>query len=108
MWISRATFDALNTERLTATAEARTLAAQNDKLTITMDWMRMRLEQVERERAHLLKTYMGVAATVPEFVKPEPSQEDVIGGANVFNDIGDDQAKALGVGWNGDGSVTKQ
>lgn len=105
MWISRRAFDTLNAERITAAAEARVLADQNAAYKITMDWMRHRLHQVEQERAHLLKTYMGVAVQVPSFVKPEPDPDDVLGGANIFQDIGHEAAERLGIKWDEVGVV---
>jgi len=105
MWISRAAFDALVAERLKATEEARVLHDQNHAQWTTLDWMRHRLEQVERERAHLLKTYMGVVVEIPQFVKPEPDADAVLSGANLFNDIGDEEARKRGIEWNGDGTV---
>ena len=105
MWITRHAFDSLNAERIKASEAARILADQNAALKITMDWLRHRLEQVERERAHLLKTYMGVVVEVPHFVKPEPDNEEVLGGANIFQDIGDNAAKRLGIQWDEAGVV---
>lgn len=105
MWITRAAFDALNAERIKAAEEARVLAHQNATLQITLDWFRVSAEKWERERAHLLKTYMGVVVDVPHYVKPEPDTEDVMGGANIFQDIGDKAAKELGVDWDSMGAV---
>lgn len=105
MWISRKAFDQNTTERIKATEEARVLAHQNAALQITCDWFRLNAEKWERERAYLLKTYMGVAVDVPHFVKPEPSGEEVLGGANMFQDIGDDEAKRLGIEWDEHGAV---
>lgn len=99
MWISRRAFDTLTAERITAAAEARVLADQNAAYKITMDWMRHRVQQLEHERAYLLKTYMGVVVQVPTFVKPEPEQDDVLGGANIFQDIGHEAAERLGIKW---------
>lgn len=105
MWITRAAFDTLNAERIKASEEARVLFDQNVTLKATMTWAIQRVEHVERERALLLKQYMGVAVQVPTFVNPEPDREDVLGGANMFNDIGDDAAKRLGREWNDDGTL---
>lgn len=105
MWITRAAFDTLNAERIKATEEARVLAHQNAALHITLDWFRLNAEKWERERAYLLKTYMGIAVTVPHYVPTEPDKEDVLGGANIFQDIGDKAAKELGIDWDSAGQV---
>lgn len=108
MFISRAAFDTLNAERIKAVEEARVLFQQNVTLKATMDWAIQRVEHVERERAMLLKQYMGVAVEVPHFVKPEPNQDEAIGGANIWNDVGDEEAKRRGLKWNELGAVVKQ
>ena len=105
MWITRLAFDSLTAERIKAVEEARVLAQQNTSLQITLDWFRHRLEQVERERAHLLKTYMGVVVSVPTFVKPEPDTSEVLGGSSIFNDVGDEEAKRRNIQWDADGTV---
>lgn len=105
MWISRVAFDTLNAERIKAQEEARVLAQQNAALQITSDWFRLNAEKWERERAYLLKTYMGVIVQVPSYVAPAPDTEDVLGGANIFNDIGDKAAKDRGIEWDHEGVV---
>lgn len=105
MWISRKIHDDLNAERIKACEEARVLFEQNRFITTTLDWMRHRVQQLEQERAQLLFKYMGVAVQVPQFVKPEQAEDDVIGGVNLFQDIGDEQAKKLGIEWDEHGAV---
>ncbi len=105
MWITRLAFDSLNTERIKATEEARVLSHQNEKLSVTLAWALQRVEQIERERARLLWQYMGVKVEVPVAVKPEPTEDDVVGGATLFNDIGNDKAKALGIEWDDNGEL---
>ena len=105
MWITRVAFDTLNAERIKKSEEARVLAHQNSNLTITLDWMRHRVQQLEQERAHLLFQYMGIKVQVPTIVAPEPSQDDVLGGANLFQDVGDEVAKRLHIEWDDTGIV---
>ena len=105
MWISRLAFDTLVAERIKATAEATVLAHQNSNLTITLDWFRHRTQQLEQERAHLLATYMGVKVQVPTWVAPEPNAEETIGGANIWNDIGDAEAQRRGIKWDEAGAI---
>ncbi len=56
----------------------------------------------------LLKQYMGVAVKVPSYVVPEPTPDVVLGGANMWNDVGDDEAKRRGIDWNNDGTLKQQ
>lgn len=105
MWLSRTAVESLNAERIKALEEARVLFEQNKAQAITMDWMRMRLEQIERERAMLLERYMGIVVQVPHFVTPETPPEDSLAGANVWNDIGDEEAKRRKIDWDEHGVV---
>ena len=105
MWITRAAFDLLNAERIRKSEEARVLAHQNSNLTITLDWMRHRVQQLEQERAHLLFQYVGIKIQVPTLVAPEPSADEVLGGANLFNDVGDEVAKRLHIEWDDTGII---
>ncbi len=105
MWISRLAFDTLISERLKALEHARVLSDQNATLTVTMEWALRRVEQIERQNAQLLWKYIGIKVEVPVVVKPEPTDEDVIGGANMFQDMGNEYAKAHGIEWDEAGVV---
>ena len=105
MWISRAAFETLSAERIKATEEARVLAHQNAAQQITMDWLRVRNEQVERERAQLLWQYVGIKTQIPIAVAAPKSPDDVLSGGNAFEDIGDAAAAAAGIDWNLDGTL---
>ena len=97
MFITRHAFDSLNTERIKATEEARTLAHQNAALQITCDWFRANAEKWERERAHLLWQYLGLKVEVPVVTKAEPPEDEILGGSSLFQDVGDKKAKELGL-----------
>lgn len=105
MWIKRDIYDTLNAERIKAMEEARVLFDQNATLRSTMTWALRRVEHVELEKAMLLKQYMGIAVKVPSYVVPEPTNDDVLGGANMWNDVGDDEAKRRGIDWADDGTL---
>lgn len=82
MWLSKATAAMLveaNREREEAQREiARALgvmsqlATENARLRADMDWFKLRLNQVEKERGQLIQAAIGVKVSVPEFV---PAQE---------------------------------
>ncbi len=103
MFISRWVYDAERQERLKAQAEADAVRRQNIQLTAHIEWLHLRLVQVETERAFLLKKYMGVDIPVPEItpVDTPPDMNQTVS----FEDMGDQQAEALGIGWNDDGSL---
>jgi hypothetical protein len=105
MWITRLAFDSLNAERIKTSEEARVLAHQNNAQQVTLTWALHRVEQLERERAQLLWQYVGIKVQVPVVVPVEKDPEDVLGSANLFNDIGDDAAKRLGIEWTGVGEL---
>lgn len=87
MWISEKIYDwtvAGLTEAQKETTRARsneaaalaklvTVEADNARLRADMDWFKLRLNQVERERGQLIQAAIGVKVAVPEFV---PTYED--------------------------------
>jgi hypothetical protein len=104
MWISRKTYDDLRLDaakcNAVCTEQARTIAT----LQATLDWFRVRITQLEIERAQLLFNYTGVKVPTPEIQRaPDPGQQ--LHALPHFNDVGDDEAKRLGIGWNDDGTV---
>lgn len=87
MWVSRQAWQSLQDamQRLVTDAaslrseawhrrgEAERLAVENSRLRADMDWFKLRLNQVERERGQLIQAAIGVKIAVPEFV---PTYED--------------------------------
>ena len=77
----------------------------------TIEWMRVRLNQVEAERAALLAQVTGARVMVPT-IRPvgtpvvderpgpiEPTPDGVLSGLSaLFEDMGDDAADAAGIG----------
>jgi hypothetical protein len=109
MWMSRAAFDALQQERFKLqadlTAATQLVAAQKS----TLDWLMLRMTQLEAERAKLLWKYMGVSVPVPEMIhEPEPgsSFDNPMNALPSFNDMGDDKAAKSGYGWDAEGNLT--
>lgn len=114
MWISRRQYDALLSERQDlhiALAEERgrvkELTARVTAQDTTVDWFRVRVNQLEHERAQLLYNYTGVKVETPVIQKaPEAvSVADALHSVPNFNDIGDAEARKLGIGWNDDGTI---
>lgn len=107
MWISRKDYDRLIEERATLLAENRERATSLAALQTTLDWARVRLNQAEHERAQLLYNYTGVKVSTPtiEPVRKTPSIHEVMSQLPSFEDIGDAEARKLGIGWNDDGTL---
>lgn len=62
---------ALNTsareQLVTALAENRRLDIENTRLRADLDWFKLRLNAVEKERAQLISAAIGVKISIPEF-----------------------------------------
>ena len=92
--------------------EAKVLSEQNRFLQTTLDWMRIRLTQVEHVRAQMLYNFTGVKVQVPSIEREMPpcsdprSVSDILAAVNHFGDVGDIEAAKLGVSWADDGSVS--
>lgn len=107
MWISRVVFTELRDKLLKAEAVRDSLATHNRALETTCDWFRVRITQLEHERALLIQHYMGVNIPVPSIERvPDKPKESPYHPVPHFNDIGDAEAKRLGITWNPDGSVS--
>lgn len=104
MWITRSEYDRLRTE---STAN-KTLA----------DWLRLRVNQLERERAQLLQRALQLPIEAPELLREEParlappSTQDLLRANGVpqiagldFDDIGDELAESLGIGHDSEGRI---
>lgn len=99
-------FNAQAVGRLSAVEDA------NKTLTVNLDWFRVRLTQVELERAKLLHLHTGVKIETPSFeVEKTPEEREqtvlpqMIAGFAGFEDIGDEEAAAQGLGWDEEGRV---
>lgn len=109
MWIRRQMFEDLISKRAVAEGEARTLAEQNKVLQANMDWMRLRISQVEKINAQFLYNISGVKIPVPEV---QNAMTQAMGENHPFNklpsfeDVGDQQASEMGIKVNRDGTIT--
>lgn len=92
--------------RIAAEAENTILKQQNSVLQTTMDWQRVRINQLELERAQMFFHYAGVKLPVPQVEVEEKLDDNPLNQIPDFNDVGDDMAVKLGVGWDENGNVT--
>ena len=108
MWISREHYQAHRDERIKAEAIVAAVQSHNVALQTSLDWMRVRLTQLEHERAQLIFNYMGVKVQVPSIepaTNPAEASADALNQTLTFADMGDEEAARLGIEWNADGTV---
>ena len=94
--VSKESVDSLRQELSAIRAERDTLKHQLTVTQTQFDWLRLRVNQLEFERAQLLEKATGVKTTIPEIIR-QPSQVDNMINAFSFEDVGDDVAKKLGL-----------
>ena len=105
MWVDRKLYDDIRKKLWETAAVNQTLEKQVTAQQSTIDWMAVRLTQVEHEKAQLLFNYTGVKIETPAYKSaPETPQLDLNQTA-YFADIGDEKAEALGISWNADGTI---
>ena len=125
MWINRQTFDDLHKQLYITHGRNQTLEHNYTALMTTLDWLRVRVTQLEMERAQMLYNYTGVKVPTPIIDrKPEAlgseewrgasalpprkqaqGPEGAVAGLPNFEDVGDAEAARLGIDWNPDGTL---
>lgn len=124
MWIHREHYDSLKAENafhreswITIREEREHLVTQNTDLLgqkakddITIDWMRHRINALEKQNAVLLQKAAGVVLPVPEIVPTRPGTLSKMelpdfGTMPSFEDVGDDEAARMGIVHDEDGSA---
>lgn len=104
MWIDRKTWDELKLQLAQKNGENTVFSNNYTALMTTLDWLRVRVTQLEMERAQLLFNYTGVRVPTPAITRAEEHPDPNIALPN-FDDVGDEEAARLGIGWNPDGTV---
>lgn len=114
MWINRKYFESivancelhlrnvmsLGSENVSLRTRAQELTAQKAKDDITIDWMRHRINALEKERAVLVQKAAGISLPVPEIVPTRPgtmSAPPSFDSMPTFDDVGDAEAARLGL-----------
>lgn len=109
MWVDRISWQALNDRTVAAEAVRAQLDRHNTALEASLDWMRVRLTQLEHERAQLIYQLLGIKVPVPEIAQaPKPSRTGFDSPLNEtisFEDVGDEVAAKLGISHNADGTL---
>ena len=85
------------------------LAEQKAKDDLTIDWMRHRINALERANSILMNKVSGVHMSVPEIVASRPGTmsnlPDTMTHMPSFEDVGDEEGKRLGVFHNAEGEI---
>lgn len=109
MWIDRKTYDDMRLDNAKAQTEVRVVAEQNRALQVSIDWFRVRISQLEMERAQMLYNYTGVKISTPVIERvPEGDIARALQAVQGFEDIGDREAARLGIGWQSDGTLSHE
>ena len=84
------------------------LRAQLASAQTTVDWLRTRVNQLEKERAVLLREVTHLNIPIPEIATPGPVMSTAVPASLQmpnFEDIGDDAASKLGITHNDAGEL---
>lgn len=106
MWISSDVYLKLREELATERGRNEAQAVAARALETTLDWLRVRLTQLEGERAVLISNYMGISIPTPSIVKAPKPEESPYHSVPHFHDVGDAEAARMGISWAEDGTVT--
>lgn len=71
-------------------SENVTLERMNARLQSDLDWAKLRLNAVEKERAQLIAAAIGVKISIPEFVPKMDNLEDVLNQVPDLSTVGND------------------
>lgn len=104
MWIDRNIYDTLRIENAHLRGELRALESRTTAHDTTLDWFRVRVTQLEMERAQLLFNYTGVKIPTPVIQRTNTDDPPMTKVPN-FNDMGDAAAAKLGVSWDENGEL---
>ena len=116
MWLKRKIYDDLKDMLARQTNAANSFLVANQELRArvvaqdtTVDWFRVRISQLEMERAQMLYNYTGVKIATPSIERaPESDVARALQATQHFQDIGDAEAARLGIGWTEDGSLKSE
>jgi len=106
MWVNKTAYLELYAAWQVQTTGNRLLGEQVVALNTTLDWFRVRISQLEHERAVMLKKYLDIDVPVQVVERQrEASSLNAYHMTADFNDMGDAAAKSLGIGWDADTGV---
>lgn len=107
MFLSRKIYDDQLRAYYQALSEAKAFQEANKGLQVSLDWLRTRVTQLEKERAVMVERFYGVKVAVPEIIAtPDPFENHKFNETFSFDGMSDAEAEKQGVAYAGDGSVT--
>ena len=92
--ISKESVESLREDLAATRAERDSLKLQLSVSQNHFDWLKMRVNALEIERAQLIHRAYGIQTPVPEIVRTRADGPDL--NPDIFNDVGEDMAKKLG------------
>jgi hypothetical protein len=93
--INKQSFDSLNQEIATLRIERDLLKSELLTTKANFDWLRIRSNALEAERAQLLEKAYNIRIPVPEIVRTPTRPLEM--NQDLFNDMGDSEAKIHGL-----------
>lgn len=106
MFISRKIYEFLQLELVKAREEARAVTNASRSMETSLDWLRVRVTQMEKERAVMIERFYGVKIPVPEIMKaPDPFESHPLNAGLSFEGVSDAEATALGISHDAEGRV---
>lgn len=105
MWIARDIYDTLNTRAVKAEAVRDGLIQQNQALQANSSWLMARVTELSIERAQMLKRYLNIDVPVQTFEPADTTSPADFNQVVGFEDMGDTEAKRLGISWKPDGTL---
>lgn len=106
MFLSRKIYDDMVIARIQAVETARAYQETNKGLQVTLDWLRVRVTQMEKERAAMIFANYGVKVPVPEIAKaPDPFAEHPFNETFSFAGLSDAEADAQGITHDHEGGI---
>lgn len=111
MWIRRNELTALRADLVEQRTRATVLAEQATTHRTTTAFLIARINQLEKERAIMVRHITKLEIPIPELVGVAahgPDQREILAamGSSMFDDMGDEAARQQGVRWNDQGAVT--
>lgn len=105
MWVHRTVWTELCKRTWEALAVKTTLEKQVEAQQGTINWMAIRLTQVEHEKAQLLLNYTGVRIETPVYKVPAIEPAVDFASTPGFTDVGDEIAQQMGISWDSNGNI---
>lgn len=112
MWITAAAYLKDKEDAIQLRIERDAAVTQLRQQETTLGWFMHRLTQVEQERSKLIFNFTGVKVEAPVYEKADPEkdgasmiQRNPLNALPSFSDVGDEEARRLGIGWDKDGNL---